>query len=42
MLRIQNRIKHDNAELLSTIDRCVCMIIFNIIEILKDDRLILR
>lgn len=30
MLRIQNRIKHDNAELLALIDRCSCinMLIF--------------
>lgn len=27
MLRIQNRIKHDNAELLTLIDRCSCIII---------------
>ncbi|CAD8076118.1 unnamed protein product [Paramecium sonneborni] len=34
MLRIQNRIKHDNAELLAIIDRCA--------QIMKEDRLTLR
>lgn len=35
MLRIQNRIKHDNAELLALIDRCSCI---NIMKFRNNER----